>query len=189
VDRWRAALPESAWMTIEVRDGEKGPLVADIVKRRVRARTSTNGTGPEELLLITRERQGDGSFEHDYYLSNADPETAPEELARVTRAAHRVEECFKRAKGEAGLGDYQVRTWVAWHRHQALALLAAWFLDQEARRGKNPDPCAEPVAAQATDRRRDRAAPRGRSRGRAKPSHYPLASAQRIGSILSPPLS
>ena len=33
------------------------------------------------------------------------------ELARVSKAAHRVEECLKRAKGEAGLADYQVRNW------------------------------------------------------------------------------
>ena len=70
----------------------------------MRARTPTNGTGPEELLFITRERQHDGTFKHDYYLSDADAETPLKELARVSRAAHRVEECFKRAKGEAGLG-------------------------------------------------------------------------------------
>ena len=33
------------------------------------------------------------------------------ELARVAKAEHRIEECFERAKGEAGLGDYQVRNW------------------------------------------------------------------------------
>ena len=40
------------------------------------------------------------------------------ELARVATAAHRIEECFRRAKGEAGLADYQVRNWIAWH-HQS----------------------------------------------------------------------
>ena len=45
---------------------------------------------------------------------------------------HRIEECLKRAKGEAGLGDYQVRNWKAWHHHLTLALLAAWFLNQDA---------------------------------------------------------
>src|ERR1700722_987361 len=37
LDRWRAALPESAWTRIDVRDGEKGPLVIEVVKRRVQA--------------------------------------------------------------------------------------------------------------------------------------------------------
>jgi hypothetical protein len=39
-----------------------------------------------------------------------------EEFLRV-KAAHRIEECFER-EGEAGLADYQVRNWAAWHRHQ-----------------------------------------------------------------------
>lgn len=34
-DKWRASLPESAWTKIEVRDGEKGPLVVEITTRRV----------------------------------------------------------------------------------------------------------------------------------------------------------
>jgi SRSO17 transposase len=140
VDRWRAALPESAWTTTEVRDGEKGPLTVDVVKCRVRARAPTGGTGPDEVLFIARGRRANGTFKHDYYLSNCGPGVPLAELARVAKAAHRIEECFKRAKGEAGLADYQVRNWIAWHHHQTLALLAAWFLNQEARRGKNRTP-------------------------------------------------
>src|SRR6266446_4246926 len=34
VDRWTAALPANAWQTIEVRSGDKGPLVVQMVKRR-----------------------------------------------------------------------------------------------------------------------------------------------------------
>ena len=62
------------------------------------------------------------------------------EFARVAKAAHRIEECFERAKGEAGLADYQVRNWIAWHHHQTLSLLAAWFLNKETRRGKKQTP-------------------------------------------------
>ncbi len=123
LDRWRASLPESAWTRIDVRDGEKGPLVVEVAKRRVRARTETGGTGPEELAFVTRERLADDTFKHDYSLSNADPGMPPAELARVSKAAHRIEDCFERAKGEAGSADYQVRNWPAWHHHQTLALL------------------------------------------------------------------
>jgi len=78
------------------------------------------------------------------------------ELARVSKAAHRIEECLKTAKGEAGLADYRVRNWIAWHHHQTLSMLAAWSLNQEARRGKNPDPGADVTAAAAVDRGPDR---------------------------------
>ena len=137
-------------------------------------------------MFITREKQSDGTFKHDYYLSNADPATPLKELARVTRAAHRIEECFKRAKGEAGLGDYQVRTWTAWYRHQTLALLAAWFLNQETRRGKNPDRRAELTAAPRDARRCHRVAPQGQPRGGAKPPQHSLVATQRVGSVVSP---
>jgi SRSO17 transposase len=54
----------------------------------------------------------------------------------VAKAEHRIEECLKRSKSEAGLGHYQVRNWDGWHNHQALSLIATWFLLLEARRGK-----------------------------------------------------
>ncbi len=189
VDRWCAALSEAAWTTIEVRDGEKGPLTVDVVKCCVRARTPTGGTGPEEVLFLTRERQADGTFKPDFYLSNADPGVELKEFARVAKAAHRIEECFHRAKSEAGLGDYQVRGWTAWHHHQTLALLAAWFLNQETRRGKNPDPGIDESATEATDRRCDRGTPRRQQSNSAEPPQYALVGTQRNGSILSPSFS
>ena len=176
VDRWCGAVADADWTTVDVRDGEKGPLRVEVVKRRVQARTPTGGTGPEELLLITRELQADGKFKHDYYLSNASHDISLKELARVTKAAHRVEECFRRAKSEAGLGDYQVRNWVAWHHHQTLALLAAWFLDQETRRGKNPDPRADDATTEATDRQRDRGVPRRQRPVSPKPPRHTVVA-------------
>jgi len=135
VDKWCGALAKNAWTTLEVRDGEKGPLTVDTAKVRVRAKTAP-GTGYDETLVVIRERQADGSMKHDYYLSNALPDTPLMEFARVAKAAHRIEECFHRAKSEAGLADYEVRTWRGWHHHQTLSLLATWFLTQETRRGK-----------------------------------------------------
>jgi len=163
LEDWCGAVPEAAWTGIDVRDGEKGPLVIESVKRRIQARTETGGTGPEELLFLTRERQNDNTYKHDYYFSNADPGTSLKELARVAKAEHRIEQCLERAKGEAGLADYQVRTWIAWHHHQTLALLAAWFLTEETRRGKNPDPGADVAATSAAHRGADRASPQHQS--------------------------
>jgi SRSO17 transposase len=153
VDHWAAALPESAWQTIEVRDGEKGPVVVQAVRTLVQARTEGRPSDMTETLVVVRERQGDGSIKHDYLLSNTLPQTPLAELARVFKTQHRVEECLKRAKSEAGLGDYQVRSWEGWHHHQALALLATWFLTQEARRGKNTDPRFDGAAGRRAPRR------------------------------------
>jgi len=137
VDTWRDSLDKDAWTRIKVRDGEKGPLVLEIVKRRVLARTerSCHDAG-EELLVITRSLDENGKMKYDYHLSNAHPDTPLEELARVVKAEHRIEDCIKRAKSEAGLSDYEVRTWAGWYHHQTLSLIATWFLIKETRRGK-----------------------------------------------------
>jgi len=133
VQTWCAQVPEESWQRVEVRAGEKGPICVDAVQRRVQARTPRGG--PEEVLLVTRERQGDGTCKHDYYLGHGRTVLLAE-YVRVAKAEHRVEEGLQRAKSEAGLGDYQVRTWTGWHHHQALSLLASWFLLVETRAGK-----------------------------------------------------
>jgi SRSO17 transposase len=152
VDRWCAALAETAWQALEVRDGEKGPLAVQVAWTLAQARTGGRVSDVAEWLVVFRERQGDGSWKYDYLLSNAALATPLAEFARVFKAQHRIEECLKRAKGEAGLADYQVRTWEGWHHHQTLSLLATWFLTQETRRGKNPDPGADGPASAGADR-------------------------------------
>ena len=46
-------------------------------------------------------------------------------------------------KSEAGLADYQTRSWWGWHHHQTLSMLAIWFLVLETRRGKKGDASAD----------------------------------------------
>ena len=141
MDRWRKALDEQAWTSVDVRDGEKGPLVTELVKCRVVARTERGGDDcTKELLIVTRTLEGNCKVKYDYYLSNAPADTPLEELAPVVKAEHRIEDCLKRAKSEAGLSDYEVRTWAGWHRHQTLSLMAIWFLILETRRGKKIHP-------------------------------------------------
>src|SRR5262245_3879287 len=122
-DEWCRALAQDAWRTVEVRDGEKGPLLTEVAWTLVQARTEGKVSLAAESLLVFRERQSDGTWKHDYLLSNEIASDPPEEMAWVFKGEHRVEECIKAAKSEAGLADYQVRTWEGWHHHQCLSLL------------------------------------------------------------------
>ena len=185
LDRWAAGLPATAWQTVEVRGAEKGPLVVQVARGPVQARTERRPSAVTEVAVAVRERQPDGTYKHDYLLSNAPADTPVAEFARVLKARNRVEECLKRAKGEAGLADYQVRTWGGWHHHQALALVAAWFLTQEARRGKKADPGVDRPAGPAGHR--PGAAPGGRVRppGPGSADDGAVAAAERGGEVLS----
>ena len=141
VDKWVGTLKKRDWVKVDVRDGSKGPLVVEVVRRCVVARTEKRQEGHKEVLVIIRFRERDTRrvVQTDYYLSNASPETSHAEFARVAKAEHRIEECIQRAKSEAGLADYEVRNWKGWHHHQILSLIATWFLVTEARRGKKMD--------------------------------------------------
>jgi SRSO17 transposase len=129
VDQWSASLAADVWTTIAVRDGAKGPLVVDLVKRRVVARTPQRQEGHAEMLVVSRDRERDSQkvVKGDFYLSNAQPETPLAACARVAKAAHRIEECLQRSKSEAGLADYEVRNWTGWYHHQTLSFIATWF--------------------------------------------------------------
>jgi SRSO17 transposase len=141
IEQWSASLAQDAWTTIDVRDGAKGPLGGDIVKRRVAARTPQRQEGHEETVVVVRywDRDRQEVVKVDFYLSNGTAQTSLATLAGVAKAEHRIEECLQRSKSEAGLADYEVRNWMGWHHHQTLSLIATWFLVTETRRGKKMD--------------------------------------------------
>ena len=137
VDAWAAGQPEGRWVRLTIRAGEKGPLSVDAIAVRVRTKLETR-LGPEERLVVMRTVEA--KPETHYALSDAASDVPLEELVRARFSRHRIEEVFEAAKGEVGLAQYEVRSWVGWHHHITLSLLALWFLCCERRRlgGENP---------------------------------------------------
>src|SRR5713101_4911798 len=83
-------------------------------------------------------------------------------LVAAKASRHTIEELFQDGKGEVGLGHYEVRSWVGWHHHMTLAILAQWFLELEKRRvGKKNT--GDHGATVATDLRPSDATPGTRS--------------------------
>src|SRR5215831_7677927 len=133
-----------------------------MVKRRVQTRLERKRTGPEEWLVVTRRplvddrtwepcasrdaTDQDARYRYQYYLTPAGgskvelKEPSLGELARVIKAGACIEASFQRGKGEAGMDEYQVRTWEGWHHHMALTLIAVWFLIGETHRGQQLTP-------------------------------------------------
>jgi SRSO17 transposase len=136
-DAWAARQPVQRWTRLTVRDGERGPLRVDAMMVRVRAKEERR-IGPEERLVVMRTVEAKPQVH--YALSNAGPDVPLAELVRVRFTRHRIEEALEAGKGEAGLAHYEVRSWVGWHHHMTLSLLALWFLILERRRlgGENP---------------------------------------------------
>ena len=90
-------------------------------------------------------KQHNGKVSHYYLTPTCVSESELEEpwlaeLARVIKAGACIEASFQRGKGEAGMDEYQVRTWQGWHHHIALSLIAVWFLIDETHRGQQLTP-------------------------------------------------
>src|SRR6266568_1950130 len=113
VTTWRKGLDAKAWTRLTVRDGEKGPVEIEMVKRRVQTCLERKRTGPHEWLVVTRrpyedegtlEPQGsrdasdrDARYRYSYYLTPTQTHEAEleepslAELARVIKAGVCIE--------------------------------------------------------------------------------------------------
>ena len=61
VDRWVAERTDDDWIAIEVRDGEKGPLIVEALKRHVETGKRGRLTVAEEMLVVIRYRDRDSA--------------------------------------------------------------------------------------------------------------------------------
>jgi SRSO17 transposase len=59
-----------------------------------------------------------------YFFTNAPQRTTLKTIVRIAGSRWAIEECFEQAKQETGLDEYEVRSWVGWHRHITLSMLA-----------------------------------------------------------------
>lgn len=135
---WAKRQPAKRWKTVRLRFGEKGPLKVQVLRVRVQTKDEDGCVGPAETLLVTRTL--DQEKRTAYHVSNAGRSEKTWKLAYVGSRRHCVEEMLQAGKGEVGLGHYEMRSWIGWHHHMTLSLLALWFLVLERRRvgGKNP---------------------------------------------------
>lgn len=128
---WARARKSGAWVRILTRDGTKGPVYVEATSAIVETRLDQS-FGPRERIIAIRTVGPNPDY--SYCLTNAGPEICIGALVGVHAARHCVEEAINRAKGEAGLAHYEVRSWVGWHHHMTLSLLASWFLTLERNR-------------------------------------------------------
>jgi SRSO17 transposase len=131
VEQVTAALPARAWQRLAFREGTKGAQYAAFARLRVVVERD-DLPGPEVWLVV--ERSLDQEPKIKYYLSNAAPEVRLLTVVQVGHTRWPVEDCFLQSKQEVGLDAYEVRSWLGWHHHMTLVMLALWFLKLETQR-------------------------------------------------------
>jgi SRSO17 transposase len=132
VDEWAKAQPSSRWRKFGTGNGAKGPKVVRALEAWVQTKDEDGSPGPRERLVV--KRTVDREPQVWYSLSNAKAEVPLGAVVVVHGRRHGIEEMLQAGKGEVGLGHYEVRSWVGWHHHMTLSLLALWFLILEKGR-------------------------------------------------------
>src|SRR5690625_61679 len=117
------ALEDEQWQRLSAGDGEKGPRIYDWARVPLVRMPSP---GWEHWLLVRRSISR--PEEIAYYVVFAPAGITMEELVRVAGTRWKIEQDFEGAKGEAGLDEYEVRSWKGWYRHITLSLLAHAYL-------------------------------------------------------------
>ncbi len=131
---------DGGWERRSIGPGAHGERVYDWIAVTLDPAGLPAGWG--HWLLVRRQTDtppGKTKKELAFYRCAGPVRTPLRELIRVAGARWAIEECFQTAKNEAGLDQYQVRSWRAWHAHITLAMLAAAYLAatraQEAEKG------------------------------------------------------
>jgi SRSO17 transposase len=134
VDTLAGQVAPNRWQRYQLKEGAKGPLVAEFAFLRVvQVRNALPG---DESWLVLRRSLGEKP-ELKSYVSNAPATTRHSKLVWVSGMRWPVESAIEESKGEVGLDQYEVRGWVGWHHHTALSFLAHHVLVwQRCRMGK-----------------------------------------------------
>ncbi len=136
VTSWIKRVARKAWRRLSAGDGAKGPRLYDWVY------IPYNGAAPGfQCGLLVRRLLADPT-ELTFYLTHAPKDTSLDKLVRVAGLRWPIESLFEQGKGEVGLDEYEVRSWVGWHRHITLSMFALAYLAvvrKDAIGGCRPD--------------------------------------------------
>lgn len=121
-----SSLTPQQWQRLSCGQGSKGERLYDWARIEVNC---DNEQGFKRWLLLRRNiERPDDPRSVTYYQVYAKSETTLQQMVEIAGKRWRIEECFKLAKDQFGLGDYEVRSWVGWHRHMSLVLAAQAFV-------------------------------------------------------------
>ena len=172
-----AQLPKTAWTRHLIKEGSKGPILADFAFLRV---TTIRAGLPGPRVWAIFRRSCGIEPELKFYLSNA-PTTCPRaEFVRVSGLRWPVETALEEGKSEIGMDHYETRSWVSWHHQMAHSFMAHLFLMRLCLVFKKK-PCLDGRTSASVDRM---CAGRRARRSCRHPFHHHLSPAAKLRRLL-----
>lgn len=125
---------EQPWQRVTVKDTTRGPAVWEVKSARVHLTDGSTPSRPTDRqygLIVARNPE---TGEIKYFISNASASVSLEDMLTAAFARWHIEMWFERAKQEAGLGTFEVRTYRSLLRHWLCSRLAMYFLAAQTQR-------------------------------------------------------
>ena len=126
--RW----PRETWQHVTWREGTKGPMTSRFAAARVLPSHSYQHGGVKEgtLWLLAEWPEGEAS-PSKFWLANLPANTSLLSLVRLAKIRWWIEQGYQQLKDELGLDHYEGRSWIGWHHHVTMTMLAFAFLTAE----------------------------------------------------------
>ncbi|MBL6705023.1 MAG: IS701 family transposase [Planctomycetaceae bacterium] len=124
VDEHTGEMKSRNWRRLSCGPGLKGERLYDwaFVSLSVSKGPGSKGDDFTHGFLVRRSISDPDDLA--YFFTKAPRRTHLKTLVRIAGSRWAIEECFEQAKQETGLDEYEVRSWIGWHRHITLSMLA-----------------------------------------------------------------
>jgi SRSO17 transposase len=123
------------WRRVHVKNTTHGACVWDVKTARVHlVDTSDGDSRPTDRQYWLTVARNPATGEIKYFVSNAAAGVDLAEMLQAAFARWHIEKWFERAKQEAGLGAFEVRTYCSLIRHWLCARIAMLFLAEQTQR-------------------------------------------------------
>jgi SRSO17 transposase len=132
-----AAQQAQGWKKIRWREGSKGWLQSRFWAGRVRPSHGFHEgreAGKEVWLLVEWPDKAEAPTK--YFLCDLPANYSLRRLVQIAKARWKIEQDYQQLKEELGLDHYEGRSWIGWHHHVTLVMLAHSFLTLETLRNK-----------------------------------------------------
>jgi SRSO17 transposase len=134
-----AARKAKGWKVIRWRQGTKGWLESRFVAMRVQpSHGFVRGKPPHQELWLLVEWPESEKEPIKYFFCDLPETYTLRRLVRLAKCRWKIEQDYQQLKEELGLDHYEGRSWIGWHHHTTLVMMAHAFLTLETlRRKKN----------------------------------------------------
>jgi SRSO17 transposase len=132
-----AAVQAKGWKRIRWRQGTKGWLESRFVAFRVQpSHGFVRGQPPHKEVWLLIEWPESEKEPTKYFLCDLPATYTLRRLVRLAKCRWKIEQDYQQLKEELGLDHYEGRSWIGWHHHTTLVMLAHAFLTLEMLRSK-----------------------------------------------------